>query len=118
MRHHKFVPLQTTELSESSVAPKIFEFLEPYFLEITDFMQTILFYEWQKKPAAALITPLFLIFQVSVSQDNMLWSWEIKEQESEIFTIDSNIHLGVTDVLSAVKSGLCKLQKEMLLKKV
>lgn len=54
--------------------------------------------------------------------DNTLWSLGIKEEESEIFTTESSIPLGVTDVLSAVKSssypGLCKLQKEVHLQKV
>lgn len=46
----------------------------------------------------------------------------IKEEESRVFTIESNTHLGVTDALSAVKSsfspGLCKhLQRKALQKR-
>lgn len=58
--------------------PEIFDFLEGYsydlyllhsYVEMMEFMWTILFYEWQKKtPATALITLLFLILQVAVSQ--------------------------------------------------
>lgn len=73
----------------------------------------------KKTPAAALTALLFLIFQVNVPQTVC---WGIKEEESEIFTIESTVHLGVIDVLSAVKSssypGLCKLQKERHLQKV
>lgn len=76
-----------------------------------DFMWTILSYECQKKTEAALLNFLFLKLKVSVSQ-TVLWSLGIKEEESGVFTIESNIHLGVTDVLSAVKSsfspGWCK----------
>lgn len=65
-----------------------------------DFMWTIFFYEWQKEPAAALITLLFLILKSMCLRQCVL----ITEEESGIFTIESSIHLGVTDALSAFKS--------------
>lgn len=74
-----------------------------------------------EKNSSCTNNPVISYFPSQCFSDSMLWSLEIKEEESEIFTINCNIHLGVTDVLSAVKCssypGLCKLQKEMLLKK-
>lgn len=82
----------------------------------------MLFYELQKKTSSCTNNPLISYIPSQCFSNSMLWSLGIKEEESEIFAIESNIHRGVTDVLSAVKSssypGLCKLQKEMHLQKV
>lgn len=49
--------------------------------------------------------PLISYFPSQCFSDSMLWSLGIKEEVSKIFTIESNIHLRVTDVLSVVKSS-------------
>lgn len=75
-----------------------------------------------EKNSSCTNNPPISYFPSQYFSGSMLCSLGIKKEESEIFTIESNIHLGVTDVLSAVKSSsypsLCKLQKEMHLQRV
>lgn len=81
-----------------------------------------------EKNSSCTNNPLISYTASQCVSDSVFWSLGIKEEESGIFTVESNIYFGVTDVLSAVKSsfspGLCKhlerkaLQKEMHLQKV